>query len=129
MNKNKILALALVGMIIKPITVFVKKSMLESDNLPRKAKTFIRNNFPCQGISYVEKKDSSQGSVYEVCLNDGTMISFDKKGAWNKVDYKVGPLPITLMSNAAGSLHFFGKDVMTFNKKTRRFETLYTNSI
>lgn len=54
--------------------------------LPQAAKSILNDNFKAK-ISLI-KIDKSFGSVkeFEVILNDGTEISFDKNGNWNEIE-------------------------------------------
>lgn len=61
----------------KPITV---------NNLPEQAKVFVTTHFKGANILYVEKDNDFRGVKYDVHLNNGVEITFDKKGNWDKVD-------------------------------------------
>lgn len=54
--------------------------------LPKAAQTVIANNFKAK-VSVVKiEKDFGRVSEYEVILNDGTEISFDRDGNWDNVE-------------------------------------------
>lgn len=57
--------------------------------LPVAARTTIKNNFKAS-INHI-KIDKEWGSIaeYEVVLNDGTEISFDKNGNWKDIEVKI----------------------------------------
>ena len=59
-------------------------------SLPQQVHTFIAQYFNGKGIVYAEK-DRDDGKLrYEVHLSDGTEITFDKKGNWDKIDCEHG---------------------------------------
>ena len=63
--------------------------MIPVSQLPATVKTFVANNFPGKNIAYAEKDVEFMGTKYEVMLNDGAKIDFDKKGNWDKVDSRI----------------------------------------
>ncbi|MDE6513465.1 MAG: PepSY-like domain-containing protein [Muribaculaceae bacterium] len=58
--------------------------------LPQTAKTFIGQHFKGSDISVI-KLDKTLGKVteYEVIMQDGTEISFDRNGNWDNVEMPV----------------------------------------
>lgn len=54
--------------------------------LPVAARTVLKNNFKA-GVSHIKiEKDLGRVSEYEVVLNDGTEITFDKDGNWKEIE-------------------------------------------
>lgn len=58
--------------------------------LPQQAKTFIDQHFKGEDVSVI-KLDKTLGKVteYEVIMQDGTEISFDRHGNWDNVEMPV----------------------------------------
>ncbi len=55
--------------------------------LPQAARTTIENNFKKAQVSVVKvEKTLGRVSEYEVILNDGTEITFDRNGNWENVE-------------------------------------------
>ncbi|MBR4387595.1 MAG: PepSY-like domain-containing protein [Prevotella sp.] len=67
------------------------------EQLPMSIKLFVQKNFPNLAIAYAEKKKSTQGTGYEVNLNNGTELYFNMSGNWNMIDCKSDALPVSLI--------------------------------
>ena len=72
---------------------FISASMCLADDhpipvssLPQQVQTFIAQHFQGKGIVYAEKDREDGKLSYEVHLTDGTEVTFDKAGIWNKID-------------------------------------------
>lgn len=63
-----------------------KDEPIDPSKLPQKAQTFISTYYPSATI-VTSKKD---GNEYDVLLDEGTNIEFDKSGEWKDVDATVG---------------------------------------
>ncbi|MFD2597510.1 PepSY-like domain-containing protein [Sphingobacterium corticis] len=64
-----------------------KEENVQAADLPGTASTFVSANFPNATIANVKReREGLNGREYEVTLNDGTQISFDKDGNWTEVD-------------------------------------------
>ena len=63
-----------------------KDSIITADRLPDSARSFIDEYFPETPISYVKKDGGLTKSTYEVILQDGTEIEFDKNGKLLHID-------------------------------------------
>lgn len=58
----------------------------DASSLPKAAQTTLKNNFKAN-ISVVKiEKELGRVSEYEVILNDGTEISFDRDGNWKDIE-------------------------------------------
>ena len=54
--------------------------------LPKQAQTFLRDYWPNVDIVEAERN----GNVYEVSMDDGSTIRFDRKGGWLSVSNRYG---------------------------------------
>ena len=66
--------------------------------LPASARTVLNNNFKSK-VSFI-KIDKTLGSIdeYEVVLQDGSEITFDKNGNWKDIEVRAkGSVPSTLI--------------------------------
>lgn len=70
----------------------------DSSVLPEAARTTIANNFKA-GVSVVKiDKDFGRVSEYEVILDDGTEIGFDRNGNWDNVEvHNTKTVPSTMV--------------------------------
>lgn len=74
-----------------------KESIVPAEKLPSAAKSFIEEYFPGRQVSYVKKDSKLVGTTYEIVLQDGTEIEFDKSGEWDSVDCKRKAIPAALV--------------------------------
>lgn len=59
----------------------------DEHRLPEKARSFIQQNFPDVGISYIKiDNEFFKGKKYEVVLTSGAEIEFNSKGDWAEVN-------------------------------------------
>ncbi len=61
--------------------------------LPAKAQTFLKANFPSLKPSYLIKDKGYFGVDYEVTLSDGTEVEFYENGDWKSVDGQDRAIP------------------------------------
>jgi len=64
--------------------------------LPVGCVDFINNHFPRTEIKYA-KLDADIQNTYEVTLNNGTKIEFNKKGEWVEIDANMGKVPTEII--------------------------------
>lgn len=74
-----------------------KDTIITADRLPDSARSFIDEYFPETPISYVKKDRGLTKSTYDVILQDGTEIEFNKSGEWDTVDCKRAAVPMALV--------------------------------
>ncbi|MCR5131380.1 MAG: PepSY-like domain-containing protein [Prevotella sp.] len=67
------------------------------EQLPSAAQSFIKKTFPGQKISYAQIDRDGLTTNYEVRLDDGTEVTFNKKGKWDQVDCEKKPVPASLV--------------------------------
>lgn len=58
--------------------------------LPKAAQTVLSNNFKAKVNHIKIDKEFGRVSEFDVVLNDGTEITFDKNGNWKDVEVKIG---------------------------------------
>lgn len=79
-----LLLMALVGTVITGCEK--DDEIISSDKLPSSSKSFLSTYYPNVGILYVEKEYDDGKREYEVALNNGHSVTFDKQGDWIDVD-------------------------------------------
>lgn len=77
-----------------------KDSIITPDRLPDAARSFINEYFAENTISYIKKDRGLANISYEVVLQDGTEIEFDKSGNWDSIDCKRNAVPVGLVPDA-----------------------------
>ena len=80
------LMVAIAAIVVSAPLVSCKDTIISPDQLPAAAQAFIKEHFPESTISFAKKDAELSGTTYEVTLQDGTEIDFDRKGVWDKVD-------------------------------------------
>jgi hypothetical protein len=84
MKKSRKILVALAGVAIAVMAVAVdvldEDHVIPADNLPLAAKSYVQDNFPGGTIAYAKKKNDLYRTSYEVKLNNGFELEFDKNG-------------------------------------------------
>ena len=100
--------------------------------LPAAAQTFVQQNFPGKTIAYAEKDAEFMKTRYEVSLNDGTQIDFDKNGNWDKVDCHMVAVPAALVPAAIQqyvNATFAGTSVVKIDKERHGYDVELSNGV
>lgn len=93
MKSMKFMLVALVCLLVSTVS-YADGRVIPVTQLPEGAKTFVATHFPGKKIFYAQK----DGRKYEVRLDDGTEIDFDRKGVWDKVDcHNFQAVPATII--------------------------------
>lgn len=66
----------------------MNEKRIEFKDLPQEAQSFIKEHFAAYQAIKIEKKlwPSKSGKLYEVDLNGGIELEFDKKGDWLEIE-------------------------------------------
>lgn len=86
---KKIFIASFICMIAVCVSCAKNDQPINPNDLPAAAKQFLNKYFSTYSISYVERDHNS----YEVTLNNGYGIDFDKSGNWTSVDCKQDEIP------------------------------------
>lgn len=62
------------------------------DQLPAKAKEFVKQYFPSEKVSYVKEESDFMELSYEVVFAQGTKVEFSGQGEWKEVDCRYSTL-------------------------------------
>ena len=68
--------------------------------LPAKAQTLLNNHFNGQKVMLATIESGIINKSYDVVLQNGTKLEFDKKGNLTEIDYKQGIVPALLIPQA-----------------------------
>lgn len=127
MTQKRFFLVALMCMIMSA-TTFASDRVITANQLPAAAQTFINQTFPGASIMYAEIDDGK----YEVHLNDGTEINFDRKGNWDKVDCKLKAVPTHLIPATIASnveTQFSGTVITKIDKERYGYEIELSNGL
>ncbi len=127
MTQKRFFLVALMCMIMSA-TTFASDRVITANQLPATAQTFINQTFPGATIMYAEIDDGK----YEVHLNDGTEINFDRKGNWDKVDCKLKAVPAHLIPATIASnveTQFSGTVITKIDKERYGYEIELSNGL
>ena len=62
------------------------------DQLPAKAREFVKQYFPSEKVSYVKEESDFMEFSYEVVFAQGTKVEFSGQGEWKEVDCRYSTL-------------------------------------
>ena len=93
MKKSTLFFAALICMMMSTMSVLANERRIPAKQLPAAAQVFVKKNFPGQTISYAKIDNEFMKTRYEVCLNNGTTLKFDKNGNWEKVNCRRNAVP------------------------------------
>ncbi len=97
MKTTKLFIAAVACFFMQSVSIFAGDLVVPTSQLPAAATTFVKTNFPGQTIAYAVLDREFSGTRYEVCLNNGVELDFDKNGTWDKVDCNYDPVPAQLV--------------------------------
>jgi Protein of unknown function (DUF2874). len=109
-----------------------RERIINPEQLPAAAKTFVKQYFPENVISIAQKEIDDMRTKYSVRLDDGTEIEFDSKGEWDSVDCNFHSVPAELIPAAiAASVEnrFPGQSIVKINKERYGYELELSNDI
>lgn len=102
-----------------------KDSIITADRLPDAAGSFINEYFAENTISYIKKDRGLVNISYEVVLQDGTEIEFDKSGNWDSIDCKRNAVPAGLVPDAISEyvqVNFPGQLIVKIGREAFGYE-------
>ena len=131
MKKSVLFFAALVCMMMHSVSSFADDRIIPAEQLPAAAKTFIQKTFPGQAVSYATI-DFDGRKKYEVYLNNGVEVDFDKNGTWDKVDCNYSAVPASLVPSTIANYvktHFAGAKVVKIDKERYGFDVELSNEL
>ena len=80
------------------ISASAQKTTIQVNELPENVKSFIKQHFKNETVSYVIKEEEFLViDEYKVTLSDGTEIEFNKNGNWKEISNKTKGIKATLI--------------------------------
>ena len=107
----------------KPISV---------DALPAKAQTFLNNHFNGQKVMLATIESGVVSRSYDVVLQNGTKLEFDKKGNLTEINCKQGIVPALLIPQAIKNYlkdNYAGQSVKKIEMNKNEYEVELTNGL
>ncbi len=92
----------------------------------------IQNTFPGQTVSYAKVDRDFGRTTYEVCLNNGTELEFDKNGAIDKVDCNFSAVPAHLVPATIADyvkMNFAGAAIVKIDKERYGYDVELSNEL
>lgn len=107
----------------KPITV---------NALPAKAQTLLSNHFNGQKVMLATIESGVISKSYDVVLQNGTKLEFDKKGNLTEIDCKQGTVPALLIPQAIKNYlkeNYAGQSVKKIEMNKNEYEVELANGL
>lgn len=128
MKQRNYFAKAMVCALFMCATIPASGRVIQVEQLPESAKTFIDKTFPDQKIVLAERGFKR----YEVRLNNGTKIDFDTNGAWAKVKCRMSPVPAELVPQFVARYvqeNFSDFAITKINKQRNGYDVKLSNGL
>lgn len=100
--------------------------------LPAKAQTLLDNHFNGQKVMLATIESGVVSRSYDVVLQNGTKLEFDKKGNLTEIDCKQGIVPALLIPQAIKNyleVNYAGQSVKKIEIKKNEYEVELVNGL
>ena len=100
--------------------------------LPAKAQTLLNNHFNGQKVMLATIESGVVSRSYDVVLQNGTKLEFDKKGNLTEIDCKQGIVPVELIPQAITNYlkdNYAGQSVKKIEINKNEYEVELTNGL
>ena len=100
--------------------------------LPVKAQTLLSNHFNNQKVMVATIESGVVSRSYDVVLQNGTKLEFDKKGTLTEIDCKLGIVPALLIPQAIKNYlkdNYAGQSVKKIEMNKNEYEVELTNGL
>ena len=100
--------------------------------LPAKAQTLLNNHFNGQKVMLATIESEVVSRSYDVVLQNGTKLEFDKKGNLTEIDCKQGIVPALLIPQAIKNYlkdNYAGQSVKKIEMNKNEYEVELTNGL
>ena len=132
MKKSVFFLAALMCMMMNSVATFANDMIIPATQLPAAAQSFIQNTFPGQTVSYAKVDRDFGRTTYEVCLNNGTELEFDKNGEIDKVDCTFSAVPAHLVPATIADYvktNFAGATIVKIDKERYGYDVELSNEL
>ena len=100
--------------------------------LPAKAQTLLNNHFNSQKVMLATNESGVVSRSYDVVLQNGTKLEFDKKGNLTEINCKQGIVPALLIPQAIKNYlkdNYAGQSVKKIEMNKNEYEVELTNGL
>ena len=100
--------------------------------LPAKAQTLLNQHFNGQKVMLATIETGVISKSYDVVLQNGTKLEFDKKGNLTEIDCKQGIVPVQLIPQAIKNYlkdNYEGQSVKKIEMNKKEYEVELTNGL
>lgn len=100
--------------------------------LPAKAQTLLNSHFNDQKVMLATIESGVVSRSYDVVLQNGTKLEFDKKGNLTEIDCKQGIVPALLIPQAIKNYlkdNYTGQSVKKIEMNKKEYEVELTNGL
>ena len=100
--------------------------------LPTKAQTLLNSHFNGQKVMLATIESGVVSRSYDVVLQNGTKLEFDKKGNLTEIDCKQGNVPALLIPQAIKNYlkdNYAGQSVKKIEMNKKEYEVELTNGL
>ena len=132
MKKSVFFLAALMCMMMNSVATFAIDMIIPATQLPAAAQSFIQNTFPGQTVSYAKVDRDFGRTTYEVCLNNGTELEFNKNGEIDKVDCNFSAVPAHLVPATIADYvktNFAGATIVKIDKERYGYDVELSNEL
>lgn len=132
MKKSVFFLAALMCMMMNSVSTFANDMIIPATQLPAAAQSFIQKTFPGQAVAYAKLDRDFGKTTYEVHLNNGVELEFDKNGTWDKVDCNFSAVPANLVPAAIANYvktHFAGAKIVKIDKEHYGYDVELSNDL
>lgn len=119
-------------MMMSSVSTFANDMIIPAAQLPAAAQSFIQKTFPDQDVAYAKVDRDFGRTTYEVHLNNGVELEFDKTGTWDKVDCNYSAVPAHLVPAAIANYvksNFGGTAVVKIDKERFGYDVELSNDL
>ena len=100
--------------------------------LPAKAQTLLNNHFNSQKVMLATIESGVVSRSYDVVLQNGTKLEFDKKGNLTEINCKQGIVPVELIPQAITNYlkdNYAGQSVKKIEMNKNEYDVELTNGL
>ena len=132
-NKNFLRGILTMTLLMMGLQLYAQKTVMQLNELPKEAQTFINKHFKDYQLQYVTKKTKHYFvKKYEVYFQDRTKIEFDGEGNWKEVEGKINPIPsgfiLPEIKNYIAK-NFPTTQIIEIERKTWKYEVKLSNRL
>lgn len=130
---KKVLALIMMIALTSVVVSAGEDRPINPEQLPKEIKTFLKEHFPEQEISFAKVEKELLSTEYKVYLVGGNKIEFAKNNEWKEIDCEFTEVPTTLIPEqikAYVNKNFSGQKITQIEKKKKGgYEIELDNSV